>query len=260
MTVVGHDFDRVVPMEGGHNFRDIGGYATQDGRRVARGLVYRSGTMSELSDADHAVLDSLGLQLVCDLRSTGERARRPSRLPDGVTFEIWARDHDMSAGDLMRIVHRPDASADQVRGVMIDAYRHLPYEQGPSYRALFRRIAEGALPLVFHCAAGKDRTGIAAALLLDFLGVARPDVIADYSLTDRFFSRGCELVVKDPIGNKLAGVDPHIWEPMMRAEPAYLETMFATIEQRHGSTEGFLREELGLADAELDSIRARLLA
>lgn len=259
MTDVGHDFDRVVPMEGGHNFRDIGGYRTRDGRHVTRGLVYRSGTMSELSDADHILLDSLGLQLVCDLRSTGERSRRPSRLPDVVTFEIWARDHDMSAGDLMRIVHLPDTSAEHVRGVMIEAYRHLPYEQAPSYRALFRHIADGALPLVFHCAAGKDRTGIAAALLLDFLGVARADVIEDYCLTDRFFSRGCELVAKDPIGNRLAGVDPHIWEPMMRADTAYLETMFFTIEQQHGSSEAFLRDELGLDDAALESIRSRLL-
>jgi protein-tyrosine phosphatase len=259
MTDSGHDFDRVLPMEGGHNFRDIGGYRTREGRHVARGLVYRSGTMSELSDSDHAVLDALGLQLVCDLRSTGERARRPSRLPDAVTFEIWARDHEMSTGDLMQIVKLPNASAERVRGVMIEAYRNLAYEQAPSYRALFRHIADGALPLMFHCAAGKDRTGIAAALLLDFLGVARTDVIADYSLTDRFFSRGCELVSKDPLGNRLAGVDPQIWEPMMRADPAYLETMFATIEERHGSAEGFLRDELALDSAALDSIRARLL-
>lgn len=253
------NFERVVPMEGGHNFRDIGGYRTQDGLHVARGLVYRSGTMSELSDADHAVLDSLGLQLVCDLRSTGERARRPSRMPNTVTFEIWARDHDMSAGDLTRIVHRPDASADQVRNVMIEAYCRLPYEQAQSYRALFHHIADGALPLVFHCAAGKDRTGVAAALLLDMLGVGREDVMDDYRLTDRFFARGCELVSKDPIGNRLAGVDPRIWEPMMRAETTYLETMFATIEQRHGSTEGFLRDELNLDAATLTTIRERLL-
>ncbi|MFT4052922.1 MAG: tyrosine-protein phosphatase [Novosphingobium sp.] len=259
MTDTTQDFDRVIAMEGGHNFRDLGGYPTIDGRRVARGRVYRSGTMSELSDADHALMAQLGLQVVCDLRSTEERQRRPSRLPQVATFEIWARDHEMSAGDLTRVARLPDARPDHVRSVMIEAYRSLPYEQAPSYRELFLRIASGALPLVFHCAAGKDRTGIVAALLLDLLGVSRADVLEDYALTDRFFARGCALVSQDPIGNRFAGIDPAIWEPMMRADPAYLATMFETLEQRHGSAQGFLRDELGLSPGDLESVRHRLI-
>lgn len=259
MMEANNDFDRVVQLEGGHNFRDIGGYPAADGRSVARGLVYRSGTMSELSDRDHAVLDTLGLQLICDFRSTTERTRRPSRLPEAATYEIWSRDHKMSAGDLTEAMRRPGANSETSRRLMIEAYHDLAYEQAPSYRELFLRIAHGPLPLVFHCAAGKDRTGIAAALLLDILGVTRDLVIEDYHLTDRFFSRGCELVTKDPVGGKLAGIAPEIWEPMMRADPAYLLAMFETVEARHGSAEGFLRDELQLGDADIEAVRTRLL-
>lgn len=252
-------FDRIVAMDGGHNFRDIGGYPAAGGRHVARGLVYRSGTMSELSERDHAILDGLGLRLICDLRSTGERARRPSRLPEVARYEIWTRDHQMSAGDLAEAIGRPGATADAVRAMMIDAYRTLAYEQAPSYRELFLAVAQGPLPLVFHCAAGKDRTGIAAALLLDLLGVEREWIFEDYALTDAFFARGCELVASDPLGHRFATVDPAIWEPMMRADPAYLAAMFVTLEVRHGSVEAFVRDELGLDDGIVAAIRERLL-
>lgn len=251
--------DRVVPLEGGHNFRDLGGYATREGRTVARGLVYRSGTMAELSDSDHAMLDAIGLKVVCDFRSTNERKRRPSRFPAVAQFEIWSRDHGMSAGDVTGALREPGATAETARAHISEAYRELAYEQAPSYRELFSRIAYGPLPLVFHCAAGKDRTGIAAALLLDLLGVERDVIMQDYALTDRFFARGCELIAKDPFGAKLAGIDPGVWEPIMRADPAYLAIMFETIDARHGSGEGFLRDELELTDADIAIIRERLL-
>jgi protein-tyrosine phosphatase len=252
--------ERVVPLEGGHNFRDIGGYATVDGQTVARGLVYRSGTMAELSDNDHLVLEALGLKVICDFRSSTERERRPSRFSANATYEIWSRDHQTSAGDLTVQLRKPDATADTARHYIQEAYRHLAYEQAPSYRELFRRIAYGPLPLVFHCAAGKDRTGIAAALLLDLLGVERAVIMQDYALTDQFFARGCDLISKDPFGAKLEGIAQNVWEPIMRADPVYLTTMFEVVEQRHGSVRKFLQDELELSDADLDAVRARLLA
>lgn len=253
------EFQRVISLEGGHNFRDMGGYPTLDGRLVASGLLFRSGTISELSDRDHDLVNALGLALICDLRSNNERKRRPSRLPATARYEVWSRDHHVSAGDLIEAMRRPGATADQMRAGMVEAYRTLPYEQAPSYRTLFLRIAGGSLPLMFHCAAGKDRTGIAAALLLDLLGVSRERIVEDYILTDRFFARGCELVAKDPIGDRFAEVDPAIWEPLLRAEPVYLTAMFETLEARHGSIEGFLRDELSLDDAIFSAIRERLL-
>jgi len=251
--------ERVIPFEGGHNFRDLGGYSTRDGRVVARGLVYRSGTMAELSDADHAILDTLGLKVICDFRSNSERDRRPSRLPPEADFEIWSRDHGTSHGDVTKILSQPGATAETARQHILNTYKDLAYEQAPSYRELFQRLAYGPLPLMFHCAAGKDRTGIAAALILDLLGVDRDIIGEDYAVTDQFFARGCELIAKDPFGSELRGIDQSIWEPVMRADPAYLTSMFDALDERHGSAQGFLRDELGLGDAEFTAIRTRLL-
>ncbi len=252
--------DRIVPLSGGHNFRDIGGYPAAGGQSTAWGLVYRSGTMAELSDADHALLDGLGLRVICDFRSSKERDRRPSRLPASADFEIWSRDYETSSADLVDTLTRPDATAAGAHALMIELYRELAYEQVPGYRALFERLASGELPILFHCAAGKDRTGIAAALLLDLLGVPRDVVVKDYVLTDHFFDRGCALVRSDPWVHRLGQIDQAIWAPIMRAEPAYLAAMFETIEERHGSAEGFVRDVLGLDADAIASIRRRLLA
>lgn len=251
--------ERIVPMTGGHNFRDIGGYPTRDGRMTAWCLVYRSGTMAELDDGDRALIEGLGLRAICDFRSSRERERRPSLLPPEADFEIWSHDYDHSNADLVNTLAAPGATPDAARRLMINLYRDIAYEQAPGYRALFERLASGSLPILFHCAAGKDRTGAAAALLLDMLGVPRETIFEDYALTDRFFDRGCELVRNDPWVNRLGTVDQAIWAPVMRADPAYLATLFETIEARHGSSEGFIRDELGLDAAAIEAIRERLL-
>ncbi len=250
---------RIVPLEGGLNFRDLGGYAAADGRSVAWGLVYRSGTMAELVDGDHAAIQALGIKLVLDLRSTRERRLRPSRLPVAPVLDTWFRDHRSSAVDLVEAMGRQGATATRTRDLMIELYRSLPYEQAPSYREMFLRLAAGDVPLVFHCAAGKDRTGAAAALLLELLGVSRAIILDDFTMTNLFFERLCGVVRRDPVGDRLGQVDRTIWEPLLRADPEYLLTMFATLDARHGGAEGFIRQELGIDDANIASIRERLL-
>jgi protein-tyrosine phosphatase len=250
--------ERVVALAGGHNFRDIGGYATTDGRGVAWGKVFRSGTMADLTDADHATLEPLGIVAICDFRSNRERRHRPSRLGDSAV-EPWSRDHETSAADLVNAMRAPGVDVTVSRGLMIELYRTMAYEQAESYRELFRRIAAGDLPIVFHCSAGKDRTGIAAALLLDVLGVDRATVVEDYVLTDRFLAGLLNLISREPDSRRYAAIDPAILAPMMRADPVYIETMFDTIEQRHGSSAGFLAEVLGMDAAAVAGLRDRLL-
>jgi protein-tyrosine phosphatase len=251
--------NRIIPLSGGHNFRDIGGYRTIDGRMTAWGLVYRSGTMASLDASDHAVLDKLGLRTVCDFRTTAERIKRPSLFAPDAGFEIWARDHDMSGADLVTAFSHAEANRDRSRERMIELYHEIADEQAPTYRELFRRLADGALPLVFHCSAGKDRTGVAAALLLDLLGVPRATVIEDYEMTDLFIEKLADIIRQDPIGDRLADIDPEIWAPMLRADAAYLHAMFAAMEKRFGSARGFLREVIGVDDDMAERIRARLL-
>jgi protein-tyrosine phosphatase len=233
---------RLVAFEGGHNFRDLGGYRTRDGRQLRWRRVFRSGLMSEFTAGDLEEIRKLDIRSICDLRSNPERASRPTRWPDLDAINRWWRDHEGSTGDVVRALSLPNASAESMRELMLEAYRTLPYEQADSYRELFRTIADGELPLVFHCSAGKDRTGIAAALLLSALDVPRETVIEDYLLTERFFEATSRLAETHGFNQ----VDAAIWEPLMRAERAYLDAMFGALEQRHGSVDGYLREILGV--------------
>jgi protein-tyrosine phosphatase len=250
---------RFVELSGGHNFRDIGGYATADGRQVAHGKVYRSGNLARLTDDDHALLAPLGLKLIIDLRSTHERAKLPSRLPTGVPLEIWARDHQGSTADLVSALTAPGATPADSRAQMLAIYRELPYEQAESYRALYLRIAAGDLPLLFHCAVGKDRTGIAAAFLLDLLDVPRERVIEDYLLTERFYAQNMGFVARDFSSTAMRGVDPAVLDPMMRAERAYLETAFETMQAEHGGVVGYCQDVLGLDAGVIEAMRAVLV-
>lgn len=251
--------ERVIPLSGGHNFRDMGGYPAANGRMTAWGKVFRSGTMAELADDDHAILENLGLRLICDFRTTRERRNRPSRLPPTATFEVWVRDHQSSSADLIQRMREPGVTAAKARDMMIELYRDLAYEQVPAYKAFFSRLSQGHVPVTFHCSAGKDRTGVAAAILLDMLGVPRDVILEDYIFTDRFFDALNRILLSDPTSNRLKDIAPEIYAPMLRADPAYLDAMFETIDARHGGSAGYLRDALELGDDALTAIREELL-
>lgn len=250
---------RIVDLDGGHNFRDIGGYETSEGRRVRMGLVFRSGSLADLTAEDQDRVARLGIKVICDLRSNRERETRPSRWPESAAVDLWARDHESSVGELLHALRAPGMTAGGIRERMIDIYRKLPYEQADSYRQLFKRIAEGPLPLMFHCSAGKDRTGVAAALLLTILGVPRDTIIEDYLLTERFFESCCRMVFRDPTADRFREVDSGVWEPMLRAERVYIETMFEILKGNHGSVGAYLRDVLGADETSRAAIRSKLV-
>lgn len=246
---------RHLPLSGGCNFRDLGGYRTPHGMRVRWGQVFRSGVLDGLSEADHAVLAPLGVQSVIDLRTDGERALRPSRLPGAWPAAPWARSHGSSGGNHQRVVL--ETTADEMRASMVKVYRRMPFEQADAYREIFQRIADGALPLLFHCHGGKDRTGVVAALLLDLLGVPRPVVMHDYALTNQCLARDRRTLGGD--AQHAMPDDEAVRAPMMTADPAYLAQTFAKLEKDFGSVEGYLDQHLGIGATVRAAIGARLL-
>lgn len=249
----------MIALEQGHNFRDIGGYETLDGRRIRHGRVFRSGTLALLTEDDQRQLAALGIKLICDFRTTHERRARPTRWVQPNSVDFWSRDHHGSVGELIAAMNHPNASAAGIRERMLQTYRELPFEQADTLREMLHRIAAGNLPMIFHCSVGKDRTGIAAALLLSALGVAREVVVSDYLVTEQFFEKSCRLVFADSNSRRSAVPEREIWEPMMRADRAYVETMFQTVEDRHGSVEGYLRDILGWTPQAQAALRHELL-
>jgi protein-tyrosine phosphatase len=250
--------NRIPALDGALNFRDLGGYAAADGRTVRWNAVFRSGTTHALTPEDISALAKRGIRYAFDLRSNKERCDYPSRLTDitGLTFRY--RDHDDMPGDIRRVLHSPDATAEDSRQLMISVYRELPHGFADAIRSLFAHLAEGEFPLVFNCAAGKDRTGVAAALLLSALGVPRATVVEDYLLTDQFFQRSCDMILGDKRAPLFANLDRAVWEPLMRVHADYLNAMFSELEQTHGSLAGYFNA-IGIDSTIIHRMRDQLL-
>jgi len=250
--------NRIPALAGALNFRDLGGYAAADGRTVRWNTVFRSGTTHALTPDDISALARLGIRYAFDLRSNKERHEHPSRLTDITDLKYHYRDHADVPGDIRRMLHGPDASAEASHRLMIAVYRELPRDFKDAFRSLFNHLADGELPLVFNCAAGKDRTGVAAALLLSALGVPRATVVEDYLLTDQFFKRSCDMILRDKQAPLFANVDRVVWEPLMRVHADYLDAMFSELEETHGSVHGYFNT-IGVDASVIERMRDQLL-
>ena len=169
------------------NFRDYGDYASAAGRRIAGGRLFRSAHHARASEADLARLAELSLAAVVDLRRPGERRDQPSRRPPGFSGLVIESNHDDGReAPHITFLKTADLTPDSGRRFMTDTYRQLPFE--PSHLDLFARyfrvLADTDGPVLIHCAAGKDRTGLLAALTHHLVGVHRDDMVADYLLTN----------------------------------------------------------------------------
>ena len=165
-----------------------------------------------------------------------------------------------SAGTIAELIERPGAIESHTRDTKIEVYRELPWEQAESLRELFGRIVAGRVPLLYNCSAGKDRTGIAAALLLTLLGVPREIIEEYYLLTNQAIDGLIAFMADSPRYRDIVHAHRERAMPLLRAELDYLATSFAAIERKHGSVGGYLREVIRLSEADCDKIRERLLA
>ena len=238
----------------------MGGYAVADGRRVRWRRLLRSGHMAASTDRPPLSLAELGVVAVCDLRTTGERQRRPSVWGAEPGVHYYCRDYEMSAGNLERFLQSVRFSAEEARKAMHATYAELPYEQAPAYRRIFELLVAGSVPLIFNCSAGKDRTGVAAALVLSALGVPRDVIEQDYALSDQ----AIDGLVADM--NSSSAHYPHLQAlplescmPLMSADPAYLETAFQVIDRQSGGIHAYLRDVLNLAESDIAELHNLLL-
>jgi protein-tyrosine phosphatase len=250
---------RHVALEGAHNFRDLGGYATEDGHTVRWGLFYRSDDLSELSDTDLAKLHGLGIKLVCDFRSAEEKAEEPDRLPaEGppAMLELPILDDSFSPAVFREKITSGDLGDTDLRQMMIEGNRLFATRYAPRYAAMFERLTQpGQLPALVHCTAGKDRTGFAAAVVLRTLGVPEETVYEDFLLTNHYTAAQIERMVWIIRLVSLFRTDPEQVRPVLGVERAYLEAAFDEIAKQYGGFEAYRREALGLDDAETAAFR-----
>ena len=257
-------FDRVLALQGVHNFRDFGGYAVAGGGRLKRGLLWRSGQHHGASDADLEAIGALSLADVFDLRSSREREMHPCRRPAGFAAAIYLSDDPthIAAPHLAAAATGKQRDAATTREGMRTNYGAIAFR--PELIAMTRRylevLAEGRGPSLVNCMAGKDRTGIAVAMVQLAAGVHRDDVIADYLLTNTVGDVEARIAAgAETIKAVARQIDPEIVRVIMGVEPEYLEAAFATIAEKHGSIDGYLRDVLGADDVLRGRLRERLV-
>ena len=259
--------DRVIALLGVHNFRDYGGYRALDGGRIRQGLLWRSGQHVDASDGDLAIIDRIGLRTVIDLRGSSERRQYPCRRSDTFSGTLLFVDAE-TVGDASQAPHVEAAqhapTAEQAHVRMIELYGHMPFR--PTLVAVFRlyfdALANNDGPSLLHCLAGKDRTGIAVALLHHLLGVHGDDIMADYMLTntagniERRIAAGAAMVRRN-FGPKMS--DDAV-RTLMSVHPAYLDAGFSSITDQHGSVAAYADAVLGMTPDKLARIRANLVS
>ncbi len=251
---------RRIPLEGSWNFRDLGGYETIDGRSIKWRKVFRADGLDALTPDDHVtIVVELGVRVIYDLQREGEvdqpvplyqRADAPRRvhLPIGGQLSTNNGFHEkVLAGEIDRI----DPSW------MTEMYANFSRTHAGDYGVMLRGLAEADdLPAVFHCAAGKDRTGIGAALLLAVLGVPDDTIVADYHLTEQ-----ARLPRIKEMGDRLAeqGVDINNLRGYFGAAPECMRDTLASLRSEFDSIERFLAEEAGVDSTTITRLRSLLL-
>ena len=253
--------DRVLHLEGVHNFRDFGGYALPGGGRIRRGVLWRSGQHGEASEADLARIGELGLSLVFDLRSSSERERLPCRRPANFAAQVFSEDEPAHAMAPHVQAAQARRTVETTHETMRRSYSGMPFRPGlaASNRRMLAQLQQPGGAVLVNCMAGKDRTGLAVALVLSALGVHRDDVMADYLLTNSAGDSEARIAAGGRSVQSIRGtMEPDVLRALMGVREDYLATAFAAIDERHGSLDAYLREVMDLDEAGRERLRAAL--
>lgn len=252
---------RDVALEGGTNFRDMGGYRAADGRRVRWGKLFRSGHSSRMTDDDRERVAALDIRTCCDFRRHEERLIEPNGLPESVRI-VGLQLMPGSAISFYERIAAGDATPEDMAALMQTINRDFVRSNTEPFRRMFALLLaqeEGAF--MINCAAGKDRTGFGAAMILMALGVSEQDIVADYMLSLTYFPIHREL---DRVRRKYVPpggyFDKDVMLPMMEARGEYIAAALEEIRALHPSREDFLLRAFGLGEAELRRLRERLTA
>jgi protein-tyrosine phosphatase len=230
------------------NFRDLGGIPTKDGTRIRPGLIFRSGDLSMLDAEDISVLEKLNLKTIADFRSDREIAKRPDREIHTVRHSLHFPIEDAARELAMRLFD--EKNAEGLKQLLVDDYRRMIREHTDAFKGFFECLQDPAYyPLVFHCAAGKDRTGMAAWFLLSALGAPEEIIREDYLATNIYSKSFADKIVAK---TSEQGMHGEIIRPLLEVRNEYIGAALEVIEKEYGGMEKFLKEELQIERSRLD--------
>lgn len=236
-------------LQGASNFRDIGGYLTVSGQRVRRGQVFRSDHLAGLTTDDVARLQVLGVGHSLDFRGVAEFTATPYDIP-GVQRVALTIEPTVIARMQALVAQGIVPTTDETVELMRETYRDFVNRNADTFGRFLKHLLEQPTPQVFHCTAGKDRTGFAAALLLSALGVDRDTIEHDYLLTNQLYRRDPRLEGKG---------HPHVMQVLWQVQPAFLHAAFEEVDTQHGGMREYLHGAIGLTPQEVTELQRMLL-
>lgn len=247
-----------IRLEGSFNFRDLGGHQTRDGYSVKRGKLFRSGNLSKLTENDLNIVNQLGIKNICDLRREDESDQFPDPALLGAKWNHLPVNSDRKIVSQVGDLREHDLHMNKPGELLVFLNRKMAGYSG-AFRKVFEiLLAEPQAPMLFHCMAGKDRTGAVAALILSALGVSREVIEEDYLYTnttlDRMKAHFAGLGVSNRRGMAQAALDA-----MFEARLEYIHAFFDELEQQFGGVDSYLKEKIELTDRDFDVLRKYLL-
>jgi protein-tyrosine phosphatase len=254
--------ERRLSLQGTPNFRDLGGYETEEGRRLRWGKLYRSSKLSNLTDEDINYVSRLGVTLICDFRQVIEQELEPTLLGDNQFTQLASLPISPgSSHSFIENLHNGIIAVDDAAGFMEQINRDFVANQMPQYAEMFRLLLIGDQQVLIHCASGKDRTGFGAALILDVLGVDEEAIVDDYLLTNKYLpvDEEVERLSKQFTDHTGSGVSEEVLRPMLEVRPEYIRACFEEIRKRYNSKEHFFETALDLDNVKVEELKSRYL-
>ncbi len=257
---------RKLPLKGAHNFRELGGYRTQDNKSVKWGILYRSDELHALTAEDIKYLERLKLNTLIDFRSMGERENEPDPilketnirlLPIDVLAESSSEEKDKTQKEIQEELFSGERD---LSNLLVDANKDFATTFTPTYKIFIDTLIENnGQPLVFHCSAGKDRAGFAAAIVLSILGVPRDIIIQDYLATNSYTKDEIDRTIEQINISSAFKVDTDNIRKVLEVEERYIQAAFDEIDKEWGSMELYFKNGLILSESEIEKIKSLYL-
>ncbi|REC49563.1 tyrosine-protein phosphatase [Chryseobacterium pennipullorum] len=246
------DAEKVIQIKKVTNFRTVGNIKNTEGRTLRAGKFYRSAHLHKLKKRSFDDLEKLGIKEIIDLRNSKEIAQKPDQLPAEIVYKKYSafEDEGDQLAQARKLVLKGKVNASDADKRMIDFYREYVTENPAIIKAIITEVLDSKDPILYHCTAGKDRTGITTALILTILKFDKETIYNEYLLSNNYRQ---DLVQKRlRLANSLhflyPKMDLQVLEKLSWVEKRYLDAAFEEINKKYGSTDAYIRQVLGISD------------
>lgn len=248
-----NEIEKELKVKKVHNFRAVGNIKNTEGRTLKEGMFYRSAHLHKLKKKSFKQFSELGITEIIDLRNSKEIFQSPDRLPNGITYKKYSafEDEGDQLSQARKLVLKGKVNASDADKRMVDFYREYVTENPETIKTIITEIMESEKPILYHCTAGKDRTGIVTALILTILKFDKETIYNEYLLSNNFRK---PLVDKRlQLANNLhflyPKMDLQVLEKLSWVEKRYLDAAFEEINKKYGSTDAYIQQVLGISEA-----------